>query len=426
MIYFFDVYKEFITRDPRSNRKNWTVTSESLTKRCAALLPIEMIKGKKILDLGSCIGAMGQWCLENGAEHYTGVEIQKEFRDISQSLLSKHHTNFTIVESMEEINPGDENKVFYKLSVPKKLAVMIGGPFMNLILAFIFFSISFTAIGIPVATNQIKQVVTCLPKDVDVLGDCLVGTTPSPALAAGLKENDQIIEFDGVKITNWEELALAIQKSKPGNIPIKVLRNKESVTLSANIILAERPNTNSDRNENKVSPYLGISPAIMMDRQSIVSVFVILKDISVGTFQVIMNFPNRVAQLFSSAFLGQERDPEGLVGIVGVTRVGGEIAAADIPGLWRFATLLNLAGGLNMALFLFNLLPLLPLDGGHVAGAIYEGIRRQFAKLRGKVDPGPADTSKMLPVAYSVAILLIGLSMLLLYVDIVNPIRLGG
>ena len=263
-------------------------------------------------------------------------------------------------QSMEEINPGDENKVFYKLSVPKKLAVMIGGPFMNLILAFIFFSISFTAIGIPVATNQIKQVVTCLPKDVDVLGDCLVGTTPSPALAAGLKENDQIIEFDGVKITNWEELALAIQKSKPGNIPIKVLRNKESVTLSANIVLAERPNTNSDRNENKASPYLGISPAIMMDRQSIVSVFVILKDISVGTFQVIMNFPNRVAQLFSSAFLGQERDPEGLVGIVGVTRVGGEIAAADIPGLWRFATLLNLAAGLNMALFLFNLLPLLP------------------------------------------------------------------
>ena len=368
--------------------------------------------GLKAIPLGGYVRMIGMIPPSKDGQEAKGL-----FADVVNSARK---------QSMEEINPGDENKVFYKLSVPKKLAVMIGGPFMNLILAFIFFSISFTAIGIPVATNQIKQVVTCLPKDVDVLGDCLVGTTPSPALAAGLKENDQIIEFDGVKITNWEELALAIQKSKPGNIPIKVLRNKEPVTLSANIILAERPNTNSERNENKVSPYLGISPAIMMDRQSIVSVFVILKDISVGTFQVIMNFPNRVAQLFSSAFLGQERDPEGLVGIVGVTRVGGEIAAADIPGLWRFATLLNLAGGLNMALFLFNLLPLLPLDGGHVAGAIYEGIRRQFAKLRGKVDPGPADTSKMLPVAYSVAILLIGLSMLLLYVDIVNPIRLGG
>ncbi len=368
--------------------------------------------GLKAIPLGGYVRMIGMIPPSKDGQEAKGL-----FADVVNSARK---------QSMEEINPGDENKVFYKLSVPKKLAVMIGGPFMNLILAFIFFSISFTAIGIPVATNQIKQVVTCLPKDVDVLGDCLVGTTPSPALAAGLKENDQIIEFDGVKITNWEELALAIQKSKPGNIPIKVLRNKESVTLSANIVLAERPNTNSDRNENKASPYLGISPAIMMDRQSIVSVFVILKDISVGTFQVIMNFPNRVAQLFSSAFLGQERDPEGLVGIVGVTRVGGEIAAADIPGLWRFATLLNLAAGLNMALFLFNLLPLLPLDGGHVAGAIYEGIRRQFAKLRGKVDPGPADTSKMLPVAYSVAILLIGLSMLLLYVDIVNPIRLGG
>jgi membrane-associated protease RseP (regulator of RpoE activity) len=138
------------------------------------------------------------------------------------------------------------------------------------------------------------------------------------------------------------------------------------------------------------------------------------------------NLPNRVGQLLGAAFLGEKRDPEGLVGIVGVTRVGGEIAAADIPVIWRVATLLNLAGGLNMALFLFNLLPLLPLDGGHAAGAIYEGLRRQIARIRRKPDPGPADTSKMLPFAYSVAILLIGLSILLLYVDVVNPVRLGG
>jgi membrane-associated protease RseP (regulator of RpoE activity) len=163
-----------------------------------------------------------------------------------------------------------------------------------------------------------------------------------------------------------------------------------------------------------------------MERQSINSVFDVLVNITVGTGQVLWNLPERVGQLFGAAFLGEQRDPEGLVGIVGVTRVGGEIAAAEIPGMWRFATLLNLAGGLNMALFLFNLLPLLPLDGGHVAGAIYEGLRRSFAKLRRKPDPGPADTSKMLPFAYSVAILLIGLSMLLLYVDVVNPIRLGG
>jgi membrane-associated protease RseP (regulator of RpoE activity) len=329
-------------------------------------------------------------------------------------------------QSMEEIEPGDENKVFYKLSVPKKLTVMIGGPFMNLVLAFVFFAISFSAIGFPAATNQVKQVVSCLPSDVDVLGDCLVGTTPSPALAAGIKAGDEIIKFSGKEISNWEELASAIQSSRAESVIISVLREGKTVELNAEIVNAVRPQSANATEENKASPYLGIAPQIIMEKQPISSVFQTLGEITVGTGKVLWNLPNRVSQLFGAAFLGEQRDPEGLVGIVGVTRVGGEIAAADIPVVWRVATLLNLAGGLNMALFLFNLLPLLPLDGGHAAGAIYEGLRRQVAKLRRLPDPGPADTSKMLPFAYSVAILLIGLSMLLLYVDVVNPVRLGG
>jgi membrane-associated protease RseP (regulator of RpoE activity) len=329
-------------------------------------------------------------------------------------------------QSLEEIGPEDENKVFYKLSVPKKLTVMFGGPFMNLVLAFVFFAISFAGIGFPAATNEVKQVVTCLPSEVDVLGNCLPGTTASPALSAGIKDGDKIISFDGKEITDWEALANGIRESKEGNVEITVLRDGKELNLTAEIVLATRPSSANSEVANEPTPYLGIAPQIIMERQSINSVFDVLVNITVGTGQVLWNLPERVGQLFGAAFLGEQRDPEGLVGIVGVTRVGGEIAAAEIPGMWRFATLLNLAGGLNMALFLFNLLPLLPLDGGHVAGAIYEGLRRSFAKLRRKPDPGPADTSKMLPFAYSVAILLIGLSMLLLYVDVVNPIRLGG
>ena len=329
-------------------------------------------------------------------------------------------------QSLEEIGPEDENKVFYKLSVPKKLTVMFGGPFMNLVLAFVFFAISFAGIGFPAATNEVKQVVTCLPSEVDVLGNCLPGTTASPALSAGIKDGDKIISYDGKEITDWEALANGIRESKEGNVEITVLREGKELNLTAEIVLATRPSSANSEVANEPTPYLGIAPQIIMERQSINSVFDVLVNITVGTGQVLWNLPERVGQLFGAAFLGEQRDPEGLVGIVGVTRVGGEIAAAEIPGMWRFATLLNLAGGLNMALFLFNLLPLLPLDGGHVAGAIYEGLRRSFAKLRRKPDPGPADTSKMLPFAYSVAILLIGLSMLLLYVDVVNPIRLGG
>ena len=80
---------------------------------------------------------------------------------------------------------------------------------------------------------------------------------------------------------------------------------------------------------------------------------------------------------------------------------------------------------INLFLFLFNLIPLLPLDGGHVAGALYEGARRQIAKLRGRPDPGPVDVARLLPVAYGVAIVLIGVSIVLLYADLVNPVKLG-
>ena len=113
--------------------------------------------------------------------------------------------------------------------------------------------------------------------------------------------------------------------------------------------------------------------------------------------------------------------------MVGVTRIGGEVAAAHgDPISWKIGWFLSLLASLNLALFVFNLIPLLPLDGGHVAGALYEGAKRQVARLRHLPDPGPVDVARMLPVAYTVAFLLIGMSALLLYADIVNPIRIGG
>jgi membrane-associated protease RseP (regulator of RpoE activity) len=132
-----------------------------------------------------------------------------------------------------------------------------------------------------------------------------------------------------------------------------------------------------------------------------------------------------------AAFGGGQRDPNGPIGVVGVTRVAGEIASShDIEFVQgpraRISFLLSLLASLNLALFVFNLIPLLPLDGGHVAGALYEGARRAVARLRRRPDPGPTDVARLLPIAYAVSSVLVVMSVLLIYADVVNPVRIGG
>ncbi len=78
---------------------------------------------------------------------------------------------------------------------------------------------------------------------------------------------------------------------------------------------------------------------------------------------------------------------------------------------------------MNISLFLFNLLPIPPLDGGQIFPAIWESVRRRIAKLRGRPDPGPVDVAKLMPVAYVFAMFFIVWSGLLFIADIINPIR---
>lgn len=116
--------------------------------------------------------------------------------------------------------------------------------------------------------------------------------------------------------------------------------------------------------------------------------------------------------------------------VVGVGRVAGDVTQNGIEGLVetmgeRMWLLVSLLASLNMALFVFNLIPLLPLDGGHIAGALWEGVKKAWATVFRRPDPGPVDTAAALPIAYAVAIGLLGMTALLIYADIVRPIQLG-
>jgi membrane-associated protease RseP (regulator of RpoE activity) len=133
-----------------------------------------------------------------------------------------------------------------------------------------------------------------------------------------------------------------------------------------------------------------------------------------------------------TVFGSEERDPNSPVSIVGVGRFSGEIASAQgtaempISMSDRIAGWLSLIASLNIALFVFNLIPLLPLDGGHVLGGVWESLRRGYARLFRRPDPGPVDMARALPLAYGVASLIIAMSVLLIYADIVHPVSLGG
>jgi membrane-associated protease RseP (regulator of RpoE activity) len=149
-------------------------------------------------------------------------------------------------------------------------------------------------------------------------------------------------------------------------------------------------------------------------------------DLTARSAVALVSMPVRVYELVTETLVGGgERQLDSPVSVVGVSRLGGEVVASEESAEAKLAIFLGLAASLNLFLFLFNLLPILPLDGGHVAGALYEGTRRQWARVRRKPDPGPVDVARLMPVAYVVAIALVAVGAIVIFADLVKPITLG-
>jgi membrane-associated protease RseP (regulator of RpoE activity) len=327
-------------------------------------------------------------------------------------------------ESAAEIlEPGDEKRTFYRLSVPKKLVVMLGGPTMNLLIALVLFTVVFAGFGTPTPSTAVSSVTACVPTVADPEGTCAAGSaTPTGAAAAGVQVGDQIVSWDSVPVSQWPELSQAIRDSEPGDHEVTVIRDGREVVLDVPLTTVDGTLLGEGAQPRG---FLGVSPVVELQPLPVSAVPGEMWAITVRSVQALMSFPAKMVGVTQAAFTDRARDPEGPVGVVGVSRISGEVASADAPPTWRIAQFLAIVASLNLFLFLFNLLPVLPLDGGHVAGALYEGARRQVARVRGRPDPGPVDVARMLPVAYTVALVLIAMSVVILWADIVKPIRLG-
>lgn len=341
----------------------------------------------------------------------------------------------------EQVLPSDRDRLFYKLPAWKKVTVMAAGPVVNLLIAFVCFQAVFgihgTNVTEPVPGAVIAEVSQCVIPEQEARTECTSSDPASPAALAGLEPGDQVVSFNGAPVTSWEQLSTYIQGNGAGAVQLTVVRDGAEVeleptvtaTMTRNITPLTDPSPSAEPVYEEVG-FLGASPVMetTVVRHGPIFTLTQMADMSANALSMIVQLPAKVWNVAMAVAGFEERSPEGPMSVIGGSRVAGEVASSDAPFLdtgSKAAMLGTVIGSFNLFIGLFNLIPLMPFDGGHIAGSVWEGLRRRIAALRRQPDPGHVNVAAQQPIAIVLGLAMVVMGFVLMLGDLLVPLSSG-
>ncbi len=385
--------------------------------------------GFKMIPLGGYIAMVGMFPSKT-ADDANGTQLSAK-RGLRAPKFWRE-----LVDQAREANADQsasvaKNRWFTSLPIYKRLIIMFGGPFMNLVFGSALLFLALGVIGTPAMGNSIAKVYDCVPSD-QVKFACVTADPISPAKTAGIITGDRVVAFNGIQASKWSDISgeLANRIGQPTSI--QVLRGGKTANLMITPVAMQVPVYDStgkpmiDAAGNplkQLHAFIGVQLKPAMVGQSASQVVGEIGNQLGGTAGMIIALPGEVGQMASATFGGGKRASNGPVSLLGVGQIAGQVASSpELDLAQKFAAGLSILASLNFALFVFNLIPLLPLDGGHMAAALFEAIKRGWFKLRKKTWRGPVDLTKIVPLTYAMWLVLMAMSLLFIVADIVKPI----
>ena len=318
----------------------------------------------------------------------------------------------------QEITAEDvaSGRLLYQAAIWKRVVIMACGVIINLLLAFALF------LGVNLAWGQYEPSMT-----VQTVSDC-AAPAPAPCVAPpaavmGLEAGDTVTSFNGTAYTRWADLTAAVRANRDGLVQLTVLRDGRSLALPAVAGMIATVADPNDTTKTIQAGFLGVTADYERVQVGPIGTLKQMGSMIGQSVVALAKLPVSAYKAVVDMITGTPRDLNSPISIVGASVIAGQIAGlSGVSTGDKVASYISLLAGLNLFVGLMNLVPLVPFDGGQVAAGVYEAIRRGWAKARHRPDPGPADTAKLLPVAYIVGGLLVVIGAILIVADIIAPV----